>query len=299
MKHFYLILIVISLFSCKNEPKSTKTDTDTSEIEGLKPSALIERFKYKHNDAPIISVHRGGKGLKNYPENSLETLQYINDSISAIYEIDVAKTKDNVLVLLHDNNLDRTSTGTGNLTNYTYNELLDFNLQDDYGTVTTFKIPLFSDVLKWAKTNNVILTVDIKKSVATKEVIDAIRTEKAEDVCVIITYDMEQALNAYNLAPDLLLSVSARNDKEFNWLLKSKIPTQNMFAFTGTRLSPKQLYTTIHNKGIKTILGTLGNLDKQAQTKGDSLYSFWHKKGIDVFATDRPFEAAKVLQLIK
>ena len=297
MKHFYLILIVISLFSCKSEPKSTKTDT--IETEGLKPSALIESFKYKENAAPIISVHRGGKGLKNYPENSLETLKYINDSISAIYEIDVAKTKDNVLVLLHDNSLDRTSTGTGNLTNYNYNELLDFNLKDDYGTVTAFKIPLFSDVLKWAKTNNVILTVDIKKSVATKEIVDAIRAEKAEDVCVIITYDMQQALTAYKLAPDLLLSVSARNAKEFNWLLKSKIPTKNMFAFTGTRLSPEQLYTTIHTKGIKTILGSLGNLDKQAETKGDSLYAFWHQKGIDVFATDRPFEAAKALQLIK
>ncbi|MBQ0768277.1 MAG: glycerophosphodiester phosphodiesterase family protein [Bizionia sp.] len=297
MKYFYLVLLIFGMFSCKNEPKSAKTET--IETEGLKPSALIETFKYKENATPIISVHRGGKGLKNYPENSLETLKYINDSISAIYEIDVAKTKDNVLVLLHDNSLDRTSTGAGNLTNYTYNELLDFNLQDDYGTVTNFKIPLFSDVLKWAKTNNVILTVDIKKSVATKEVVDAIRAERAEDVCIIITYDMQQALTAYNLAPDLLLSVSARNDKEFNWLLKSKIPTQNMFAFTGTRLSPEQLYTAIHTKGIKTILGTLGNLDMQAETKGDSLYSFWHQKGIDVFATDRPFEAAKALQLIK
>lgn len=297
MKYFYLVLLIFGMFSCKNEPKSAKTET--IETEGLKPSALIETFKYKENATPIISVHRGGKGLKNYPENSLETLKYINDSISAIYEIDVAKTKDNVLVLLHDNSLDRTSTGAGNLTNYTYNELLDFNLQDDYGTVTNFKIPLFSDVLKWAKTNNVILTVDIKKSVATKEVVDAIRAERAEDVCIIITYDMQQALTAYNLAPDLLLSVSARNAKEFNWLLKSKIPTQNMFAFTGTRLSPEQLYTAIHTKGIKTILGTLGNLDMQAETKGDSLYSFWHQKGIDVFATDRPFEAAKALQLIK
>ncbi|TYC14915.1 glycerophosphodiester phosphodiesterase family protein [Bizionia gelidisalsuginis] len=298
MKHLYLILLVFGMLSCKNESKPA-TNQAKNNTEVLKPSALIDAFKYKENAAPIISVHRGGKGLKNYPENSLETLIYINDSISAIYEIDVAKTKDGVLVLLHDNSLDRTSTGTGNLTNYTYNQLLDFNLKDDYGTVTNFKIPLFSDVLKWAKANAVVLTVDIKKSVATKDVISAIRTEKAEDVCVIITYTMEQAHTAYKLAPDLLLSVSARNTKEFNRLLQSSIPPENMFAFTGTRLSLEQLYASIHNKGIKTILGTLGNLDKQAETKGDSLYALWHQKGIDVFATDRPFAAARALQLSK
>ena len=47
------------------------------------------------------------------------------------------------------------------------------------------------------------------------------------------------------------------------------------------------------------MLGTLGNLDKQAEAKGDSLYIKWQKLGIDVFATDRPFEAAKALNIVK
>jgi len=72
------------------------------------------------NAKPIISVHRGGKGIKNYPENCLETLVHVNKSIDAIYEIDVAKTKDNILVLMHDDALNRTTTGEGKLTKYRY-----------------------------------------------------------------------------------------------------------------------------------------------------------------------------------
>ena len=72
-----------------------------------------------------------------------------------------------------------------------------------------------------------------------------------------------------------------------------------MLAFTGTRLSPTQLYKSIHKKGIKTILGTLGNLDKQAQARGNNLYKDWVNRGIDIIATDRPFEVAKALQLVK
>ena len=298
MKHFYYLLLVVLFVSCKNEVSKTSTSTET-ETQTIKKSALIEAFKYKPNADPIISVHRGGKSIKNYPENCLETLQYVNDSIPAIYEIDIAKTKDNTLVLLNDTSLDRTTTGTGKLTDYTYQELKAFNLEDDFGNETTFKIPLFTDVLKWAKSNNVVLTVDIKRSVAVETVIDAIRAEKAEDVCLIITYNMEQAQKAYNYAPELLLSVSGRNEKELNWLLDSNIPTENMFAFTGTRLSPDNFYKTVQSHGIKTILGTLGNLDKQAESKGDTPYKVWQEKGIDVFATDRPFAAAKALGISK
>ncbi|AUC81062.1 glycerophosphodiester phosphodiesterase family protein [Lacinutrix sp. Bg11-31] len=300
MKHLYYILLVISFVSCKNDVSNTSTSTSTeAETQTIKKSALIEAFEYSANAAPIISVHRGGKSIKNYPENCLETLQYVNDSIPAIYEIDVAKTTDHKLVLLHDNSLERTTTGIGKLTSHTYKELSDYYLKDAFGNETTFKIPLFTDVLKWAKTNNVILTVDIKRSVNVETVIDAIRAEKAEDVCIIITYDMQQAKNAYKLAPDLLLSVSARNEKELGWLLGSNIPTENMLAFTGTRLSPNNFYKTVQSHGIKTILGTLGNLDKQAESKGDVPYKLWQDKGIDVFATDRPFATAKALGIKK
>ena len=292
------ILILLSfllVFSCK----SKTSHVQELPVDSLKPSALIELFKYQSDASPLISVHRGGVGLANYPENCLETIKYVHDSIAAVFEIDVAKTKDGVLVLMHDNALDRSTTGTGKLTEFTFKELQSFYLEDDFGSVTNYKIPKFADVLTWSKAHQAILTVDVKPSVDVAEVIQAIRDAKAEDVSVIITYGMEQTKKAYELAPDLLLSVSARNQQEFDWLLESEVPLQNMLAFTGTKLSDTVLYRNIHEKGIKTMLGTLGNLDKQAKAKGDSLYNKWQKRGIDIFATDRPFEAAKALNIIK
>lgn len=287
MSRITIFIAFLIIFSCKGKPNETKK------------SALIETFKYTEGSKPIISVHRGGVGLANYPENCLETIEYVNDNILAVFEIDVAKTKDGVLVLMHDNTLERTTTGTDRIEKYTYQELQSFNLVDDFGKVTTFKIPKFTDVLAWAKKNKAILTVDIKRSVDVAEVIEAIREQEAEDISVIITYDVKQAVRAYQLAPDLLLSVSARNQEELQWLLETDIPTENMIAFTGTRLSDVKLYNKLHQLGITTMLGTLGNLDKQAETRGDNLYMTWHKLGIDVFATDRPFQAAKALNIIK
>ena len=290
---FFIVLLII--FSCKGNTNETKEVA----ISEVKKSVLVETFKYSENNKPIISVHRGGVGLANYPENCLETIEYVNDSILAVFEIDVAKTKDDVLVLMHDNTLERTTTGTDRIEKYTYKELQAFNLVDDFGNETSFKIPKFTDVLAWAKKNQAILTVDIKRSVDVAEVIEAIRKQQAEDISVIITYDVKQAIRAYELAPDLLLSVSARNKEELDWLLETDIPTENMLAFTGTRLSGVKLYEELHKLGITTMLGTLGNLDKQAETRGDTLYMTWRELGIDMFATDRPFQAAAALNIIK
>ncbi|MHA7944660.1 glycerophosphodiester phosphodiesterase family protein [Formosa sp. 3Alg 14/1] len=282
MKYFIFTALIFCFISC-------------SEVAS-KDSKLIETFKSTNPELPQVSVHRGGKNIQHYPENCLETLQYINDSIFAIYEIDVAQTKDGKLILMHDNAIDRTSTGTGLVKNLSYNELTAFNLVDDYGNETAFKIPLFKDVLKWAKTNNVILTIDIKRSVSQKVVIDAIREVNAEDISVIITYDVEQATTAHALAPELLLSVSARNEEEYNRLLEAEIPTKNMLAFTGTRLSNASLFEKLHAENIVCMLGTLGNLDQQAAAKGEKSYVTWKALGVDIFATDRPFAVYNALK---
>ena len=286
MKNLFFIVLLCLCFTCKNS-----TEPITTSKESEKVSSLLSEFRYGNEDLPKISVHRGGKGLKKYPENCLETLSFVNDSIHAIYEIDVAQTKDGQLVLMHDNSIERTTNGSGLVKDMTYSELEQYRLKDDYGTITDYKIPLFEDVLKWSKVNNVVLTVDIKRSVSQQAVIDAIKTIGAEDTCIIITYDLEQAKSAYQLAPEFLLSVSARNMEEFQWLMDSEIPVENMIAFTGTRLSNRNLYKALHDKKILTMLGTLGNLDNQAQARGDQLYRDWMAMGIDILATDRPFEA--------
>lgn len=93
----------------------------------------------------------------------------------------------------------------------------------------------------------------------------------------------------------MLISVSARNHAEFDRLLETEIPTENMIAFTGTRLSNASLYKRLHEENIVCILGTMGNLDGQAEARGGEMYKRWQKFGADILATDRPFEAYKAI----
>ena len=112
---------------------------------------------------------------------------------------------------MHDNSIDRTTSGSGLVKNLEYKQLQEYYLEDDFGNQTKFKVPEFAAILKWAKKNEVVLTIDIKRSVAVEDVVKAIKKSKAEDVSIIITYDLEQSLKTYKLAPELMQSVSARN----------------------------------------------------------------------------------------
>ncbi len=286
MKLTLIILVSILLGACQFQSQKAVENT------------LQTYFKYTENREILISAHRGGKGYAGYPENCLETMQYIKKHIpTAIFEIDVAKSKDGILLLMHDYSLERTTTGFGKVEQNNWDQMSQLKLKDDFDSIVDFKISLFKDVLDWAKKENAILTVDIKRSVDPEMVLHFIEENDALQQSVIITYSIETAQKLYKLNPEVVLSVSIRNMEEFDRAANSGIPWENMVAFTGTMESAPLLYAKLHQKGVMCMLGTLGNLDKKAATKGDHLYREWAKLGIDIFATDRALEVQKALPI--
>ena len=239
---------------------------------------------------PIVSAHRGGGGeqLKGYPENCLESIQYLSKKGIHSFEIDIFESADGDLLLMHDDKLGRTATGQGVVSALTTEQLRTEKLKDEFGNVTAFQIPFLKDVLSWCKTHKGYLMLDFKKGISYQKVVDLVREEKMEAQVVLISYNTAQAEALHKVAPEMLLSVSARNEDELNRILQTGIPKQKLLAFTGIRLAPDQLYERLNQLKIPAILGTLGNLDKRAATKGDHLYTEWAKKGIQVFSTDRP-----------
>ena len=93
----------------------------------------------------IVVAHRAD--WRNFPENSLEAVQSsINMGVDML-ELDVQRTKDGILMLMHDHNLDRMTTGSGNIAETTWEEISKLNLKDHQGNVTTCKVPTLEEVL--------------------------------------------------------------------------------------------------------------------------------------------------------
>ncbi len=77
--------------------------------------------------------------VTGFPENCIESFEKTLSDMPSFFEIDPRMTKDSVIVLMHDATIDRTTTGKGKVSDYTYEELQRFNLVDRQGTVTPYK----------------------------------------------------------------------------------------------------------------------------------------------------------------
>ena len=285
---FGLIILNLTIFYSCNPTTNQVKDASINSSDEI-------TFKYSTKNKNYVSAHRGGSGIINYPENCIETFDYLHKKGIQIFEIDISETKDQHLVLMHDNSLQRTSTGRQDVNQINLNQIKEYFLVDDFGQQTSYKIPTFAEALNWGKDKPIYFMVDIKKGVDYAAIVSTINQANMQNKVVLVTYTVGQAKKLNRIAPNMLLSVSMRNEREFNEMMNSGIPTDKMVAFTGTRRNDKSLFDKIHEKDILVIFGTLGNLDKSAATKGNQLYKDLEKDGVDIFATDRALDVQQTI----
>lgn len=253
---------------------------------------------FETSERTLISAHRGGPepGL---PENSIEAMDAVLTAIPAVMEVDVAQSPDGVHYLMHDRTLDRTTNGSGSVSDTPWQEVQQLKLVDEAGWLTPYSVPSLEAALKWAK-GKTVLQIDFKRTADFQTVIDMIRAAQMQDSVILIAYSIGQASLLNELAPEMLLSVSIGNLEDLVALRTAGIPDDRMVAFTGTRLPRPDLYAELDGEDIEVIFGTLGrspnSIDNVIDRFGtDERYPELGEGGVDVLATDRPREAASAL----
>lgn len=117
----------------------------------------VRRNLYENPRYVVVVAHRGD--WRNSPENSLQAFQNCIDMGVDMVEIDVRRTSDGVLVVMHDNTLDRCSNGKGKISDHTYAELQKLNLKSQHGVLTRHKIPTLEETLLLCK-DKILINVD-------------------------------------------------------------------------------------------------------------------------------------------
>lgn len=106
------------------------------------------------------------RGASNYaPENTIEAFRKAVEMQADGIELDVQMTKDGQLVVLHDETLDRTSTGKGWLKDYTLEELCHYNFNKSYPELGNMAIPTLEEVYQLIKPTDLTINVELKNSV--------------------------------------------------------------------------------------------------------------------------------------
>src|SRR5690606_36039451 len=110
----------------------------------------------------------------------------------------IAETRDGVLVLMHDEDVDRTTNGSGLVRDLTLAELQALHLRDDDGRVLDARAPTFREALDWAA-GRTILELDVQRGVSYEDVIAEVRAAGAENRVIFITYSDDAAARVHRL----------------------------------------------------------------------------------------------------
>lgn len=287
MKRIYILFLLLLSFSGLIRAQYNFAFTFSSSQD------LQQFLRYDTRFPPYVHAHRGG-GYAGYPENSIATFDYTLKHIPAFIEIDPRVTKDGVIVLMHDATLDRTTTGTGKVCDYTYAELNRFFLKDKYGEKTNYKIPSLEEALRWAKGKSVLI-ID-KKDAPIFCILEMIKKEKAEANVILMAYTIEDAKKILVSDSSLTLQVFVKNKEAFDRLEQNDIPWTNVVAFVNHSY-PEDCHVLdlLHQRNVKAIVGTSRNLDMEYARGDKRVYDELLSKKIDIIEADSAIPAGETL----
>lgn len=295
---FYALISALALAAC-----SASTEAPAPKAGGgwaIEPGDDLGAFLdcIEKEGASLIAAHRGGPEA-GYPENALQTFEHTLAQVPALLEIDVATSSDGVLYLMHDDRLERTTTGEGDANALPWSAIEQLRLEDDHGAATDFAPTRFDDALAWAK-GRTILEVDFKPTTSFAAVAAEIKRQQAEDRIILIAYTLGQAEKLHALLPEAMISLSINSISDLNRAVAAGVPADRIVAFTGVEKPDPHLYDALEDRDVEVIFGTLGgrdSIDNEIASSGDgSLYSELSEEGVDIIATDRPEAANAALK---
>ena len=273
-----------------------KAQTKMNVLHIKSAEELHSFFKFTGKENILIAGHRGGM-VKGFPENSIATFENTLRYTPAFFEIDPRLTKDSVMVLMHDATLERTTTGTGKVSDYSYAELKKFRLKDAEGNVTKFEIPTLSEVIEWAR-GKTILNLD-HKDVPLKMTAEIIRKHKADAYVMLTVHSPSEAVFYLNDNKKRTFSAFVKTKMEFEEYEKAGVPFTQMIAYIGPTVKPgnQELYQMLNQKGTMCMISAASSYDKlKTVAERNAAYLAIAKDGASILETDFPIEAAQAVE---
>lgn len=193
----------------------------------------------------MISVtgHRGARNL--IPENTLKGFAYARDIGCDRIELDIHLTKDKKLAVIHDDDLSRTTNGSGSVANFTFQELQAFDAGDGE------RIPSLEEVFELLKNADIRIQIELKGPETEKYAPDLVSKWKMEDRVIFTSFFHQRVKIVKECLPDVEAGILIGcNPVEPGNLLQSA--GADALHVNYTRIDP-QLVHTVHSLNKKIV----------------------------------------------
>lgn len=204
----------------------------------------IEQIKIKeiyiYSPKTKITAHRGYSVYTK--ENTLEAFKKAKEMGADWIELDVRKTKDNILVVIHDDNLKRVFKKNIKVSETKYSILKKYN------------IPTLESIIAFAKENNLNINIECKEVGYEDKILKLINKYSYKDKVVITSFKyqvlkrIEQIDNSYTT---LIILSSIKNIKKYNLVDGYSVQYNSI---------TKEKIERLHNEGKIVYLWTIDSM---------------------------------------
>lgn len=248
--------------------------------------------------APLLFAHRGGARLA--PENTMAAFRSAVEVWGAdVLELDVHRTRDGELVVIHDETVDRTTDGTGAIRDLAWEEIREFDagyrFEDLEGNRSFrgrgIRIPRFEELLE--ELPGIRLNVDAKGPDAARPLMETVLRHRAEHrVLLASEHESGRADRMGYPGP-----VSASR-KQIQWFyLLHRLPgggpytprtdaLQVPYVWEGRQVTTPRFIREAHRRNLAVHVWTVDEPELMR-----TLLSW----GADAIQTDRPDRLARIL----
>lgn len=199
----------------------------------------------------LIFAHRGSAGT--HPENTMDAFKAAEEFGADGIELDVHLTSDEQIVVIHDETLDRTTNGTGNVKDFPLKELklLKANYHYKHFFKRASRIPSLRDVFEWMSHNTLICNIELKNNKIAYEgmeekVISLIREFHYEKRIIISSFNHYSLLDVNQIAPEIEIAPLYKDVKAKPWEYAKSIKANGIHPKLAA-VNPAVIKDTIEN----------------------------------------------------
>lgn len=264
---------------------------------------ILAEINDPNSDYVVVISHRGD--WRNYPENSIPAIESVIRMGVDMMELDVKMTKDSVLVLMHDQTINRMTNGKGLVKDFTYDSLMTFKLRRAHNVTTdSLRIPTLREALLCCK-DRILVNVDhaypyYKEIVELTEELGVTGQVlmKGKSNIDKVNEDMSKHENNLLYMPIIDINTPKGQALFAEYQERGVVPMAYEVCWQHPGEDIDNCVATIHETGSKlwvntlwpTLCGGSGNDDDAAFDAADpaDVYGQYLEMGVSMIQTDRP-----------
>jgi glycerophosphoryl diester phosphodiesterase len=211
--------------------------------------------------------HRGARAYA--PENTITSFKKALEIGVDAVELDVRRTKDNQLVVIHDADVKRTTNGEGLVSELTLKEIKGFSAGGGE------KIPTFEEALDFLD-RKVKVFIELKEAGVEEQVLSTLHEKGLEKNVVIVSFLEEALKKVRDLDKDIETGLIYAKHKN---PIKAALELKANYLLAFYRFMHSANVLKAHENGLKVVVWTVNKPEEVEE---------YAKKGVDGIASDKP-----------